>query len=111
MPHAPQFELSVCVLTHVVTPPLPQTTSSFDGHVAEHLPLTHACPDGHTLPQDPQLSLSFLRSAQKVLHAVWVDVQFGVVEDEAFAQLAAITSTPSPARIAPRRVIPAWSIA
>lgn len=46
LPQLPQLLLSLCRSTH--------TPLQLVGHTV-HCPLTQSCPDGHTLPQPPQL--------------------------------------------------------
>jgi hypothetical protein len=66
LPHAPQFALSVFVLTH--------TGASVPHRVVPlgqpHLPSVQTSPGGHIVPQLPQLALSVCKLTQTSPHSV-----------------------------------------
>ncbi len=63
VPHLPQFQMSVCSLTHT---PLQFDRPEPLGHT--QLPLAQCVPDGHTVPHAPQLDESVAVSVQTPLH-------------------------------------------
>jgi hypothetical protein len=70
LPQLPQFELSLVVSMHAVTPASVGQLVRPVPHAVPHMPIEQACPAPHALPQPPQFAGSTWVSTQLMPH--WV---------------------------------------
>jgi hypothetical protein len=69
LPHAPQFRVSLAVVTQLPSPP--KRPAHWVSPVGQaQVPFMHATPPGHIVPHVPQLRLSVERSTQAIPHSV-----------------------------------------